>query len=234
MGRSSTYSGTRIGREMEDAINKINHMQQCAVAALTEYPVRIDQTIAMLFNDEDVAKSAAVRNIITPSGWVRGYTILPDTTLAIDYDDDRDRAHCLPINPTRFQPNPFRIAPLNDFIGKVGAIYLQYEEVKGVLRWLNTNATLGAIRYYFPAAMQLCPATFAGMGVPSRHDTPDGVSVWLQPIRDAAATVASATMLPKDVEPRKRHALWLTFSSRKVSLGDTGAHYTTDQITLNA
>lgn len=230
MVRRTAYSGTRIGNEMETTISRLNQQSWVTVAVLTKYEHTIDQTIAMLFPDEIIARSAAAKGIVYPSGWTREYELGTNAgpfTLGLNYEKG---AHCLPIQDTQVCFNHARGMPLLAYIREVEKVYLQFEEVKGVLRWLNHNATLGAIRYYFPQVLKLCPATFAGMGVPSRHDTPAGIHDWLQPMRDAAATVVSAIMLPEDARPKERDAMWLTFASRKITLSVDGPQYSTDRM----
>lgn len=227
--RSHAYVGTPIGREMEAAIRRINAQQQIAAAVLTEYTLGVPETIAMLFDDEDVAKATAAKGIvIAPYSTTAEYVLQPAMRLGINSDG----AYCPPLRPGRLAVNKSRYVPLAHYIHRAEALYLQYEQVKAVLRWLNQNATLNAIRYYFPTAMQLCPETFRGMEMASRHSTPEHIHDWLQPMRDAAATVASAAMLPVPAEARKRNKMWLTFDSRTVQLSPD-SKYSTDQITFD-
>ena len=232
--RSHAYVGTPIGREMEAAIRRINAQQQIAAAVLTEYTPGVPETIAMLFDDEDVAKATAAKGIvIAPHFTTSEYTLdlfggpQHSTRLGINFDG----SYCPPLMAKKCVVNQSRCAPLTAYIKRAEALYLQYEEVKAVLRWLNQNATLNAIRYYFPTAMQLCPETFRGMEMASRHGIPEHIHDWLQPMRDAAATVASAVMLPATAKARDRNKMWLTFESRIVQLSDS--KYTTDTITFN-
>ena len=226
--RSHAYVGTPIGREMETAIANINRLQQIAAAVLTEYTPGVPETIAMLFDDEDVAKATAAKGIvIAPYSSTSEYVLGHALRFGIDFDG----AYCPPLKPGRLAVNKSRYVPLAHYIHRAEALYLQYEQVKAVLRWLNQNATLNAIRYYFPTAMQLCPETFRGMELASRHRTPEHIHDWLQPMRDAAATVASAVMLPATAKARDRNKMWLTFESRIVQLSDS--KYTTDTITFN-
>lgn len=224
------YSSTTIGREMEDAIAQVNQWQQQAATVLTSYEHDINQTIAMLFLDDDIAKSEATKNIVvSPHGQIAlNLQEVPDAVLTLNFEKSRFHA----LRPEYSEVHPSRSVPLLAYMKQVQAIYYQYEQVKAVLRWFNENATRNAIRYYFPAAATLCPQTFADVAPAARHRPPAGVHDWLQPIRDTAATVASAVMLPSDAMTRRRKDMWLTFAPTLVH-GAGDAKYTTDQITFN-
>lgn len=234
MSRSSIYSGTRIGREMEQACDLINCNMLRAAATLTEYSEGRDKLIEALFKPDVIAKAKAARGIVRPRteviAYEGGYIDNGSMSVTINYEG----CLSLPIENEYLSVDGHLILPLNNFAMAVREIYLRYEEVKGVLRWLNKSATLGAIRAIFPTAMQLCPDTFRGMSVPSRYDTPAGLHDWLQPIRDAGNTWAAATMLPGDSRPRVRKHVWLTFSPRVVPVGSGEQRYITDNAIFNA
>ena len=121
---------------------------------------------------------------------------------------------------------------MRKFIEDVAAIHFQFEEVKGVLRWLNRNATPGAIRFYFPSVLKLCPTSLAFADlqhVPARYSNPQHIGSWIEPIKTAAATVAGSALLPTGVEPRPRSKMRLTFPMTTVN-PDVNAAYRTDQI----
>lgn len=225
MARYSEYSGTRIGREMEGAIRLISRWQQQAVATMTEYGSDVNQTIDMLFKPDTIRKAIDAKGIIDPSSHVESYPVAVGVTLTVNYQE----AYAPTIDERALCIQPALAAPLWACIGEIRAIHDKYEEVKGVLRWLNKNATLGATRAYFPSVLKLCPDTFMGMlDVPSRYDEPRDIKDWLQPIRDAGNTVAAAQLLPADAPiGRARKGLCLTFASTDVTI------YTTDQIVYN-
>ena len=230
MARWSEHSGTRIGREMEPALSKINRWQQQAVALLTEYTPDVNQTIEMLFAPDTIARATAAVGVVPSMQTVRSYKSYTfNATLVIDFED----AYPMPIRAECIAIQEHKVAPLRQFVAEVEKVYLQYEEVKGVLRWLNRNATLGAIRAYFPSVMKLCPNMFGEMVTPpTRYDEPLGMAAgWLQHIRDAGNTVASAQMIPAEARARDRNSMWLTFEPRTVDVGES--KYLTDQITFH-
>ena len=234
MGRRTQYSGSTIGNEMEEAIKLINAWQQLAAAALTSYEPSTQATIAMLFEPAIIERSRSARGIVRPMSPTVEYQLTStiDVTqkkvrLGIDYT----RQLPLPIEPSQVMPQDPQVQQLQLGVQEVERIYRQYEEVKGVLRWLNGHCTLNAIRAIFPAILRLCPATFRDMhAMPSRYQEPYGLHNWLQALRNAGNTVAAAQMLP-DIPPRHRQTMWLVFESTRVNVGEE--FYMTDYITIN-
>lgn len=207
---------------VDTAIEMIRRTQRRAMTALTKYTPSREATIAMLFNPDTIQRATAARNIVMPAQWCPDYTI-QGVQLEINYKEGR----CLPINTSALDLQYQSISPLFNFIDEVKAIHMRYEEVKGVLRWFNRNATINAVRYYWPTAMQLCPSPFRELqALPTRHNTPPGIGDMLQAIRDSAATWAGAQMLPSDVAPRPRDKMQLTFPSIVVPCG--GQKYLTE------
>lgn len=211
-----------------DAVAALKRTQQTAAAVMTSYDFSREQTLRMLFEDDTIDKMQAVRGMVEPDSPQGAYDVGVDVELTIDYKGAR-----LPtITPNMLQINPQRAEPLMAYIAQVRAIHEQYETVKGVLRWLNRNATIGAIRYYWPSALQLCPTSpaFKDMQhVPTRFVTPAGISQWMQAIKDSAATVAGSLLLPATATPRPRGQMWLSFDSYTITF-DQGANFRTDQV----
>lgn len=201
---------------IDTACRKIEQQMQVAVAALTSYAPSVDETKKMLFRDEDIKIATMARDIVADSSRYGSYPVGPSCFLTFD----ANKAHSLTIEHDRLLIDPARVGPLLTIIAEVRAIYHQYEQVKAMLRWLNKNATLGAIRYYWPPVLDLCrdaPALVNYQHVPTRFDQPKNIGPRLQMLRDTATTVAAAAMLP-DVKPRLRNGMWLTFESREVQV----------------
>lgn len=214
---------------VSNAGDALNRTCAATIAEMTSYGRTREQTLPMLFRDDDLDKLKAVRGMVKTSGDTRGYQIQPSVTLFIDYEE----ALLPAIEAGRLYIQPDRVGPLLTYIAEVKAIHDRFEEVKGVLRYLNRNATPGAIRYYWPAALKLCPNTtaFADLvEVPSRYTIPPKIGDWMQSLKDAAATVTGSLMLPQTATPRTRNTMWLTFSSARVRL-TLDANYLTDQMT---
>lgn len=217
-----------------EAIAAINTLQQRAAATMVHYNLSREATLPMLFHDTDLAKLGQVRGMVKPSSTTQEYD-LGQCHMTISFDE----ALVPTIQPECLHIQPQRWTPLLEAMNAIKAVHLQYEEVKGVLKWLNRNATPGAIRFYWPTAMKLVPTSPMWKDlqeVPSRYTVPDGIASWTQALKDAANTVAASAMLPSDVFPRKREKLWLTFKTEGVHLDMTDpnkVHYGTDQIVYN-
>lgn len=235
VGYRNTDERASLGdAHVNEAIADINRLQQKAAAVMVHYNVSREATLPMLFHDTDIAKMQQVRALVKSDSVTKNYPV-GRATLSINYE-----GALLPsFEPSALYTQPDRAAPLFDAINAIEAVHLQYEEVKGVLRWLNRNATPGAVRFYFPTAMKLVPTSPIWKDlqeVPSRYTVPDFISQWTPSLKDAANTVAASAMLPSDIEGRKREKLWLTFKSEGVHLDMTDpnkVHYQTDQIVYN-
>jgi hypothetical protein len=200
---------------------------------MTEYKPGLNETLAMLFNPGTIDRATRAYGIVVePYTHVSYPNVWPYCTLTLNYDSSA----VIPIRPDAFEPQPFTIKSLLDFMREVEAIYLQYEQVKAMLRWFDRNATAGAVRYYWPAVTKLCPSSpaLAGMsdGPPSRFRVPAGISERLQMVRDTATILAGAALLPRDVKPRPLGYMRLTLQTRKVTLRNE-VTLSTDQIIVN-
>lgn len=250
MGRRNSFSGVprsynpderaSLGdTHVNDAIIAINGIQQRAVATMTHYQPTRENTLGMLFADNDMAKLRMVRGLVRTDTDIKTYEIGKaedhHVTLSINYEG----ATVPSIQPEAMHIYLDRVGPLLDFTAVVKAEHAKYEELKAVLRWLNRSATPGAIRYFFPQAMKLVPTSPIWKDlqeVPTRYTTPPDYGIWAQVIRDAANTVAGMMLLPDEVQARPRKQMWLTFKPIEVHLDQSDPnkmHYKTDQIIYN-
>lgn len=231
----STQPGERasIGDAwVNEAVANINRMCQKAMAVMTDYTPTREATLHMLFRDEDMEAMARVRGMVTPQYNILHYEIEPRTFLHINYDGAKVPA----IDQSRLAIYRDRAEPLFRHIDAARAVHDRYEEIKGVLRWLNRNATPGAVRYLWPSAMKLCPQAPIWrdlMDVPARYTTPLGVSGWTQAFKDSANTLAQAALLPDDATQRPRQKMWLCFETREVRTDIDRGFYDTDQMIYN-
>lgn len=216
---------------VDAAITSIKQTMQQAISLQTSYETSRQSTLSMLFADEDIAKLSQVRGMVKTLSDTREYEIERGVNLSINFVDALVPA----IEPSALKINPSRVQPLLTYISEVRAIHDKFEEVKGLLRWMNRSATPGAIRYYWPTAMELTPKAPVWndyRAVPSRYSIPPNIGDWLQVIKDAATTVAGSLMLPSDITLRQRNKMWLTFKTRKVELSSV-SFYNTDEMVYN-
>ena len=207
-----------------DACTALDVACQKAVAIMVEWPHTMPETGYMMFRDEDVAKLRAARQLMTPaSEWGR-YDVAPDARLELGFEN----SGIAPPIAEAYQITD-RTRPLLEMVEKVRAIYTQYEECKALVRWLNKNATPGAVRYYFPGVLALLSGSH-GHGVPqelpSRHTTPPEIHNMLPVIRDASTLVAAMQMLPSDARMRfARPTQTMNLTFYPTILSSEGFHY---------
>jgi len=215
-----------------EACKAIDITCQKTVTVMTHWQHTRETTLPMLFDDHVIDKMHAVRGMVDHRSDNIQYPIADGATLTINFDGARlpaIRADMLRAD------RAVTASGLLAHIAAIRAVHDRFEEVKGVLRWCNKHCTPGAIRYNFPQALKLCPTApaFKDMdGVPTRHSNPANIGGWLQPIKDAASTLAQSAMLPDDIKPRDKGTMWLTFASKTVHLS-VDAHYSTDIMTYN-
>lgn len=222
---------------MESAIARLKQVQQKAVATMTSYHGSRRGVIDLLFDPDTIRRANDARDIIRPMSNTISYDMGCDTLLSIDYTGEITPA----IQPEHLKLQPGYVSLVNKFVTEVASVHMQYEEIKAVVRWLNRNATPGAIRYLFPQAMKLVPDSPVWkdlQAVPSRYSQPDGIATWTQPIKDAANTFAAMALLPEEAKARPRErGMWLTFKASKVHLDHVNdpyaVHYMTDEIIYN-
>ena len=216
---------------VDKALGNINMLQAQSVSLRAKYAQTMAQTLPMFIPDDVLDKAAAAKPFIVPHREQETYPILSGVMLCCRFEG----SPWITVSKDAMRINPARIQPLLTYIAQVKAVHDTFEEVKAVLKWLNRKATPGAIRYYWPTAMKLCPQSPAWSAlpeVPTRFSQPAGIGEWLQPMRDAAATMAGAAFIPADTTVPVRGDMWLT-------LGATAVHrtplssYATDHRTYN-
>lgn len=215
---------------VEIALNNLNIQQQVAAAVTTAFPGDRQSVLHMLIPDDTYDKLRAVRGMVE-TGAIKHYEIVPGVDLFVDFSS----APIPSFEPEAVQIQTNRVGPLMTFLNELQAVHERYEEVRGVLKWLNRHATPGAIRYYWPAAMKLVSTSpiWADLSeVPSRYSIPDLISEWSQNLKDSASTVTGMLLLPSDVYARKREKMWVTMKPKRVHVGERSG-YTTDTITYN-
>ncbi len=190
-----------LGEARKDAaVMKLRQWAAKKVLLSVKYRPTVDDMVRINFRDEDVAKLKAAYSLAqssTPSGRYAGPHA--NTNLLLNFDGMK------------------MLTPMGDDVLFVqrdrGEEYLEAWEIarkihvefcvaEHVLRWLDSNGTAGAMRYYFPAVQALAPDAPALCGeVPSRYSTPYGIGDQVSLIRRAQVTVANALLMPGAVAP---------------------------------
>lgn len=213
---------------VSEACDALNKTAKATAALMTTYTPTFHGTLPMIFKDADLEALQRVRGMVNTTTNIKGYEVFTGVKLFMHFEDNKSKVPAIEERMLHLQHD--RMAPLLAHIATVKAVHERFEEVKAVLRWLNRNATPGAIRYFFPPALKLCPKSPALtelQHVPSRYTTPVHIGDWGQSIKDAAATVAQSAMLPNDAVERPKAVMWLEFATREVHL-TLDTHYSTD------
>jgi hypothetical protein len=232
VGYADTHERASLGDSHVDcALGNINSAQVKSVSLRTKYHLTLAQTLPMFIPDDVLDKVAAAKPFVVDHREISNFVIQAGVKLHCDFGD----SPWITVDEAALQENPARIQPLLAYIAQVKAVHDTFEEVKAVLKWLNRNATPGAIRYYWPTAMKLCPDSPAWKGlpeVPTRFSQPANIGEWLQPMRDAAATMAGAAFIPADTATPVRNEMWLTLPETLVC-PTVHSSYTTNARTYN-
>ena len=220
--RSALASGSVTGdrsslgdNHVETAVIALNKMCNQTVAKMVDFRPDRETLLTWLFDDTTLADLRKIKGMVNPSNTNGYYYSLADNVmLTMDFTD----LSVPTITSDTQRVNPDRAAPLLEAIAEIKVIHEQFEVTKHVLRWLNRNATPGAIRYYFPTVLALCPTTPALaelQNTPARFLTPEGIGEQLPLIREAANVAASAAMLERDAPVRPRDRVQLQFNPYK-------------------
>lgn len=218
--------------EVHAACNRLTQLALRHANMAVPWKPEFTPTLQMIFPQATIDCAIAAKGIIQPRRSFETYeTIAAGVHLGIDYDD----THVPTIEEACYALQPSATRLLHT-IEEIRGIYLKYEAVKYVLRWMNRNATPGAIRHYWPSALKLCPGSTALQevaGGASRYSEPPEIGSMLQMIRDTAAVVAGAALMPDTLMARNRDKLWLTFVPCKIMREGITLDAETDNVPFN-
>ena len=179
----------------------MDHLTKTCVSTMVKSDVSRDDLIRIMFNDDAIAKLRAAHRFISAGNSSRFYPlsdVKPDVGLHLVFpsayglyapgDDAREFHHD-------------RADRLLATINTVYDIAVEWAVVRYVVWWLDGHATMGAIRYYFPAIATCNGFKEIGAMPMGRHVTPVGITPLLPLIRRASETLTKAALLPKDAVP---------------------------------
>lgn len=96
-------------------------------------------------------------------------------------------------------PDALRV-PLGEWYGEVLKVWKEWMIVRHVAAWFNNNASIGAMRYYWPCIMSLLPPgrnlDMLHKSTLEKYKEPASVSRMLPLCRTTATLVTSGQMLP--------------------------------------
>ena len=104
---------------------------------------------------------------------------------------------------------PDRFLKLVPTLEQLHTIRRRFQQVEQVISYLQENATIGAVRYYWPTVISLLPADHEIHRVDGqRYQEPPNVAQWVPRFRETSATVASALLCPA-AEPIHHAKIWV-------------------------
>ena len=202
--RGITPEKTIIGpQQLHIARNKIESLCQRSVKVMAPFDHDLQAVLPWCFSDDTLKTLRHTWDLIPHNLYGMGastsgsYKLGDVTALIIDFAS----VSMLAPKGEMFDLSVFQGQPLLDAVKNILAIKAKFDTAEHVLTWLDSHATAGAIRYYWPAVLSLAPeATALKAEAPSRFLQPDGIAPLLPAIREAAGTIASALLLSDKVE----------------------------------
>ena len=214
--RPTEPRGVFTGSDMETAIGTLDKTCYNEISMFVPQRFHREAVLPWLFSEDTLAKLRAVKGMVNTDA-NKVYPIDDGVCdIVMEYKTYKnDNASVPAIEPCMLQISSWA-EPLLTTIASMQAIHEKYGRVKHLLRWFNMNATEGAVRNYWPAAMSLCPnSSVAQMTVaPVRYNTPAGIGEMLPLIRETAGTVAAMQLVPADVPDRPYNNMRLILNER--------------------
>ena len=195
--RSAPPNGSLTFYQKQTALHKVKTLEKAMVSTMVPLNFDLQAICNWCFPADALAKlrealplvdSASCRHIYPPIKIEGVSTRLALETGGIGYPAP---------NETLFKLPPGNL--LYDAIIHMQKIVKQFNEVRMVINWMDKNASVGALRYYFPAILSLIPADktplFEVNG--NVHKTPQGIADYVPLIRDRVSPlIVSALFLP--------------------------------------
>ena len=202
-----------------NACVKLDTLCQKTLTTMVQYTNSPEETLEMMFDERTLRISREAKDYITPASNTGIYSFpgIPgfDGGLHICFEGlYRATISCAQVKLAGARD----ATPLVAAILEAQRIYDKFQRIKAFLRWGAENATLSAIRYYFPPAVKLDPAKFREYcDLPTRFKDPPGIEKWLPIIQEALVTMAEIEFLPTDLAPRGGGRMWLHFPETSVT-----------------
>lgn len=206
---STPKDGILTGVEYEAAQTKIAQLKLAAVnMALEGHTMPYDRLRRAMFDPEVLATVDRAEQFSNAYAVTTTYpTDIPGVSVILPPKIGKSS-----LRPQMFKPQP-------DFAGFHAALeaaavqYDRFELVNHVLKRINTKATPGAARYYWPCIKTLCEAKSVPMTVGTFRDSID-IQMILQDIRATSETLAAAALMP-DMPPLTSHGDGVTITIQR-------------------
>lgn len=198
MGRRSNKPMHRslLGSQFSAARDRVDYLCHQAAAAMVHADFDKFDAVRWLFSLDTRQKLTAAYPLAPSNYSAMSYTVPtaehgkvwigfkdPDIQMLVPHDKMVD-------------PDVTAYQPLLDVMDTLWEIHRDHALVKHVLEWMDTRATLGAMRYYWPSVASLAPNFELG-NCPVSYQEPYGIDSMVPLLRKTAQTIAQDLMIPK-------------------------------------
>ena len=194
--RNAPPNGSLTFYQKQTALHKVKTLEKAMVSTMVPLDFDLQAICNWCFPADALAKLREALPLVDSATHRHTYPLKIEgilTRLSLELDGIGYPAP----NETLFKLPPGNL--LYDAIIHIQKIVKQFNEVRMVINWMDKNASVGALRYYFPAILSLIPADktplFEVNG--NVHKTPQGIADYIPLIRDRVSPlIVSALFLP--------------------------------------
>ena len=194
--RNAPPNGSLTFYQKQTALHKVKALEKAMVSTMVPLNFDLQAICNWCFPADALAKLREALPLVDSATHRHTYPFTIEgvsTRLSLELDGIGYPAP----NETLFKLPPGNL--LYDAIIHIQKIVKQFNEVRMVINWMDKNASVGALRYYFPAILSLIPADktplFEVNG--NVHKTPQGIADYIPLIRDRVSPlIVSALLLP--------------------------------------
>ena len=214
--RSAPPNGSLTFYQKQTALHKVKTLEKAMVSTMVPLDFDLQAVCNWCFPADALAKLREAMPLVDCVTHCHTYPIEIEgvsTRLSLELDGIGYPAP----NETLFKLPPGNL--LYDAIIHIQKIVKQFNEVRMVINWMDKNASVGALRYYFPAILSLIPADktplFEVNG--NVHKTPQGIADYIPLIRDRVSPlIVSALLLPDPpytATPQETVNVWFNYEN---------------------
>lgn len=200
-----------LGNELKSALAMLDRLQLRVIKAMVQVDFTAHDVVTWLWDDHtrEIMHKAY---FVVPSINVHNNYSFPTDNCSIRFDWAALQLAAPADDIMDIKPDAHR---LFDVMEEVNVIRVKFATARHLVNWMDAHATAGAIRAYWPTMLSLVSTDVIPHAMPKFHHEPEGIAPMLSLLRDTAATVASALVLPEAANIGKTK---LVFNARQTSL----------------
>jgi len=207
----------------------INHLEAACIAQCVQRTFDVVNVVSWLFHDDTIS---AMKNAFGRTYHAVNQGIYTDLVMKnFDVDSVAPRVSI----SIDFEPMKM-LAPADHLLQEAGEdampliycfkhmyeIHREWQQVRDVAKWLDINATAGAMRSIWPCVLALVPDKLPGslhQCQGQRYREVPGIGEWVERLRSTTYTIASALLLPQLDAAAKIDSsikVWFNYSRERV------------------